>query len=65
VTAEGIPVLFPYQRMYGIPPRPFQGVRIITGKWFENLVVFPLVNILFVVIVWFYRVQIHAILHRS
>jgi membrane-bound metal-dependent hydrolase YbcI (DUF457 family) len=65
VTIEGVPVLFPHQRMYGIPPRPFQGVRIVTGKWFENLVVFPLVNIAFVVIVWLYRAQIHVILHRT
>jgi len=52
VTVEGIPLLFPNQHMYGIPPRPFQGVRIITGKWFENLVVFPLANVLLVTLVW-------------
>ncbi|HSI21088.1 MAG TPA: metal-dependent hydrolase [Verrucomicrobiae bacterium] len=50
VTVQGIPLLFPGQRMFGIPPRPFEGVRIITGKWFENLVVFPLSNLAFLVL---------------
>jgi membrane-bound metal-dependent hydrolase YbcI (DUF457 family) len=45
VTVEGIPVLFPYPKMYGFPPHPFQGLRIETGKWFENFIVYPAVNI--------------------
>ena len=44
VTVQGIPLFFPSQRMLGIPPRPFQGMRIETGGWFENLIVFPIVN---------------------
>ncbi len=51
VTVEGIPLFFPYQHMFGIPPKPFEGLRIVTGKWFENLVVFPLVNIALLVII--------------
>ncbi len=45
VTVQGIPLLFPYKRMFGIPPQPFHGARIVTGKWFESLIVFPLVNL--------------------
>lgn len=48
VTVAGIPIFFPYQKMFGLPPRPFEGLRIITGKWFENLVVFPLFNLLLI-----------------
>ena len=47
VTVEGIPLFFPYQHMFGIPPRPFQGVRIVTGQWFENFIIFPVVNLIF------------------
>lgn len=55
VTVEGVPLFFPYSKMVGFPPKPFQGFRIVTGKWFENLVVFTLINIvliLTVVIKW-------------
>lgn len=49
-TVEGIPILFPLQRNFGIPPKPFHGIRIMTGKWFENLVLFPSLNIILVVL---------------
>lgn len=48
LTVEGIPVLYPFGGMYGIPPKPFEGVRIVTGKWFENLIIFPLVNLILI-----------------
>ncbi len=41
ITVEGIPVFFPYKKMFGIPPKPFNGARIVSGKWFENFVLFP------------------------
>lgn len=50
-TVEGIPLLYPYKGMMGIPPRPFQGIRIMTGKWFENLVLFPIINIVLLVFI--------------
>lgn len=50
-TVEGIPLLWPWKRMLGIPPKPFEGVRIQTGKWFENLVIFPAINIILIVVV--------------
>jgi membrane-bound metal-dependent hydrolase YbcI (DUF457 family) len=52
VTVQGIPVFFPHQHMYGIPPRPFQALRIETGQWFENFLIFPIVNLLFLALVW-------------
>jgi len=64
VTVEGVPLLFPYQRMFGIPPRPFQGARIVTGKWFENLIVFPAVNIIFLMVVGSHWNTIHQVLFK-
>lgn len=51
VTVEGVPLFFPIQTMLGFPPRPLQGLRIVTGKWFENLVVFPLANLALLIVV--------------
>jgi inner membrane protein len=50
-TEQGVPLLYPYQRTFGIPPRPFEAVRIVTGKWFENLIIFPIVNVVLIVII--------------
>lgn len=41
VTIQGIPLFWPLGGNIGFPPRPLHGIRIVTGKWFENLVVFP------------------------
>lgn len=39
LTEEGIPLLFPLKINFGFPPiRP---MRIKTGHWFENFIVFP------------------------
>lgn len=45
-TVQGIPLFYPYKKMFGIPPKPFHGMRIMTGKWFENLIIFPIVNLI-------------------
>lgn len=50
-TNEGIPLLFPYKRFFGLPPKPFDGFRVATGKWFENLVIFPLITLFLIVFV--------------
>lgn len=40
LTEEGVPLLFPLRKNFGMPPiRPW---RIKTGGWFENLVVAPM-----------------------
>ena len=62
VTVEGIPLFFPIQTMYGIPPRPFEGIRILTGHWFENLVVFPLVNLALLMLIYRNWPVIHQII---
>ena len=64
VTVEGIPLFFPAPRMYGFPPHPFQGLRILTGHWFENLIVFPLANVALWWLVWTHWPAITAILLR-
>lgn len=51
-TVQGIPILWPLRRNFGIPPKPFHGVRIETGKWFESLLLFPLLNIILFAIIW-------------
>lgn len=48
VTEEGLPLFFPIPIKIGFPP--IRSWRIKTGKWFENLVVFPGVS---VYLVWF------------
>ncbi|MCX6810393.1 MAG: metal-dependent hydrolase [Candidatus Berkelbacteria bacterium] len=61
-TVEGIPFLWPWSRMLGIPPKPFDGIRIQTGKWFENLVVFPAVNISLIIFVVSYWQKIKSLI---
>lgn len=51
-TVQGIPMLWPWRRNFGIPPKPFHGVRIQTGEWFENLVIFPIINLALIIIVY-------------
>lgn len=41
LTVQGIPLFWPLYRSFGFPPFPFQGLRIVTGKWFENFVILP------------------------
>jgi len=64
ITVQGVPLFFPFKRMFGIPPKPFDGIRIVTGQWFENFVVFPFVNILFTALIWTKWGVIHIILLR-
>lgn len=47
-TEEGLPLLFPLRISFGIPP--IRKLRIKTGKWFENFVVYPAI---WVYIIWF------------
>lgn len=51
VTMRGIPLFWPLGNDMGFPPVPLDGIRIITGKWFENLVIFPVVMILFITLI--------------
>lgn len=63
-TVEGIPLFWPYKRMFGIPPKPLDGVRIQTGKWFENLVIFPAVNIIFIIMIIFWWAKIRNLIYK-
>lgn len=47
-TEEGIPLLFPLHITFGIPP--IKKIRIKTGQWFENIVVFP---VIWIYVIWF------------
>ena len=48
LTKEGLPLFFPFDLNIGFPP--IEALRITTGKWLENFVVFPAVGIY---IFWF------------
>jgi membrane-bound metal-dependent hydrolase YbcI (DUF457 family) len=61
ITVMGIPLLWPLGKNMGFTPRPFHGIRIVTGKWFENLVVFPLIIITFIGIIFIYKHQFCAL----
>jgi len=64
LTVEGIPVFWPWKRMFGIPPQPFDGIRIQTGKWFENLVIFPAINVILIIIIASLWDKIKSIIYR-
>ena len=51
VTVRGIPIFWPFGNDMGFPPYPLEGIRIITGKWFEHLVVFPVVALYLIILV--------------
>lgn len=55
VTVQGIPLLWPFGDNMGFPPRPFHGIRILTGKWFENLVVFPLSILVVIILIFVFK----------
>lgn len=63
-TVEGVPLFFPFGKMIDIPPKPLDGIRIQTGKWFENLVLFPLIDIYFAVLIIGYWDKIKTILFK-
>jgi len=58
LTEDGVPLLFPLDYHFGIPPDPFQKIRIKTGQWFENLVFYPLVNLAILFSLYYYYINI-------
>ena len=48
LTEEGIPVLFPINMNFGIPP--IKALRVRTGSWIEQFIVYPLV---WMYVIWF------------
>lgn len=53
-TEAGVPIFFPWDYHFGIPPDPFGKIRIKTGHWFENLIIYPLVNLVLLLVVYLY-----------
>lgn len=64
LTVEGIPIFYPYHKMLGFPPKPLDALRIETGHWFENLVIFPLINVALIALVVSKWNMIHRILFK-
>ena len=52
LTVQGVPLLWPWRASLGIPPKPFEGIRIVSGGWFEQLVFFPILNLILILTVW-------------
>ncbi len=53
-TERGVPFLFPIGYLFGIPPDPLGKMRIKTGRWFENLIVYPLINLAIIFVIYTY-----------
>lgn len=64
LTVNGVPLLFPYKKMFGFPPKPFENFRMMTGKWFENIVVFPLANVILLVMIAMNLEKIKSVLFK-
>jgi len=64
ITVLGIPLLWPIDKNFGFPPKPFEGIRIQSGKWFENLVIFPLINLVLIGVVWINLDSIKEVLFK-
>jgi membrane-bound metal-dependent hydrolase YbcI (DUF457 family) len=63
-TVEGIPLLWPWKRMLGLPPKPLDGIRIQTGKWFENLVLFPVFDATLVLVIIGFWDKIKSLIYK-
>lgn len=63
-TVQGIPILWPWHRNFGIPPKPLDGIRIETGQWFENLIIFPVLNIVLIILIITKWQEIRSILFK-
>jgi len=64
LTSDGIPIFFPLKWNFGIPPKPLHGLRIMTGKWFENWIIFPIVNICLLIMIFSNWQFIHNLLFK-
>jgi len=48
ITTQGVPLLWPYQEMFGFPPDSLKRLRVNTGGFEEYLITVPIVGFLFV-----------------
>jgi len=60
-TVEGLPLFYPFGKMIGLPPKPFDGIRIVGGQWFENLIIYPLINIYLILFLYLNFDQLKSI----
>lgn len=61
-TKEGVPWLLPIPIKFGFPP--IKRLRVTTGKWVENFVVFPLLIVIACAIVALHYHELYALLHQ-
>ena len=55
-TEMGVPLLFPLGYHLGIPP--IKRIRIKTGRWFENLIIYPIVTAALLIIIYLYLIAV-------
>jgi len=48
ITTLGVPLLWPYQEMFGFPPDSLKRLRVNTGGFEEYLITVPIVGFLFI-----------------
>jgi len=63
-TVEGIPLFYPYKRAVGLPPKPFEGIRIISGQWFENLIIYPIINVYLILFLYLNLDRLKSIIFK-
>lgn len=61
-TKEGVPWLLPIPIKFGFPP--LRRLRITTGEWGENFVIFPLLIGVVGVICWMSYQEIYTLIHQ-
>src|SRR3989344_1716922 len=61
-TKEGLPLLFPLQWKFGIPP--IKSLRVTTGNWVENFLVLPGTGIYLLWFIWTHQIEILQLARR-
>lgn len=61
ITKEGVPWFFPVPIRVGLPPLKF--LRVTTGSWMENILVFPGLLLLNGYLIYFHYSAFHYFIH--
>ena len=61
ITTLGVPLLWPYQEMFGFPPDSLKRLRVNTGGFEEYLIVVPIVGFLFITFILANRFEISTL----
>lgn len=59
LTKDGLPLFFPFPFEIGIPP--IKALRITTGKWMENIVVYPAIWVFLILVIYYNQEKLKLI----